>query len=349
MSIDYGVNLGKTGDAAWKANVSGVSDMDTLSAAAFSLELYAYSETSGKEIHSGSMDIYCARALWQLLHSFSIVRDANVEESERFVEVSSESMLQLLTQANDLGVDHVKTLLSKLPKPEVIAAVSNALDTVSLEDLLVACCHRRFRSECRNLELLLELEAEGDFLERLGNSSDLSRYAAGKPETVFQRWVEQNLWAFGLDHGRRIDGHSVGIDSEADVIVETVDGYLDLVELKLPSANLLLYDKSHDCYYPSADLSKALGQCVEYLGALENHRHQLQDKYSTRIVAPRVRLIAGRTAQCVQKELDALRRFNGELGAITVSSYDNLLSDARAVTERYQDADTSLTAAGVSV
>ena len=54
--------------------------------------------------------------------------------------------------------------------------------------------------------------------------------------------------------------------------MESVDGYLDLIELKRPKHELLKYDLSHKCYYPHSDLSQVIGQSLFYLQKLFEYK-----------------------------------------------------------------------------
>ncbi len=73
-------------------------------------------------------------------------------------------------------------------------------------------------------------------------------------EAVFQKWFEENTWIFGKDYVHRVPKRTVGLESRADLIYVSVDGFADLVELKksVLAKSILLPDASHKTFYPSA-------------------------------------------------------------------------------------------------
>ena len=97
-------------------------------------------------------------------------------------------------------------------------------------------------------------------------------------EAYFQKWFETNTWAFGIDYLSIYKTSRIGIHSDSDFIAKSLDQYVDLIELKRPNMVLLTYDQSHDSYYPSGDLSKAIGPSVAYLHTMENSKNELQEK-----------------------------------------------------------------------
>ena len=64
---------------------------------------------------------------------------------------------------------------------------------------------------------------------------------------------------FGIDYkNHKKDKRKIALFSTADLIMESLDGFVDLIELKRPSAEIMKFDDSHTSYYPSTDLSKVL-------------------------------------------------------------------------------------------
>jgi hypothetical protein len=51
-------------------------------------------------------------------------------------------------------------------------------------------------------------------------------------EAVFQKWFDENTWIFGKDYVDRVEKRTIGLQSRADLIYISVDGFADLVELK---------------------------------------------------------------------------------------------------------------------
>jgi Shedu protein SduA, C-terminal len=154
-------------------------------------------------------------------------------------------------------------------------------------------------------------------------------------ELRFQEWFQNNTWAFGVDYLEIYDTSRIGLHSDSDFIARSLDQYADLIELKRPSMNLLVQDTSHNNYYPSADLSKAIGQAVHYLQTMENQRMSLQEEDEITVLKPRIKLIAGLTNQFDAKQKQALRLINNGLHGIEIISYDQVVARAKKLIAIY--------------
>jgi hypothetical protein len=151
---------------------------------------------------------------------------------------------------------------------------------------------------------------------------------ADATELKFQEWFQANTWAFGIEYLEIYDTSRIGIHSDSDFIAQSLDGYHDLIELKRPSLDLLKYDSSHQDYYPSADLSKAIGQAVDYLYAMERSRDELEEEDHITVLKPRIKIIAGSTEGFSLKKKRALRLLNNGLHGMEVISYDQVVAGA---------------------
>src|SRR5262249_37550171 len=111
----------------------------------------------------------------------------------------------------------------------------------------------------------------------------------------------------------------------------TTDNYIELIEIKTPLKGkpLFLFDSSHNSYYTSSELSKALGQVENYIEKLDQERNTIlaNDQEDTSKI--RAKIILGRDGDKSQQQ--ALRRFNGHLHRIEVLTFDQLLRIAQRV------------------
>lgn len=121
---------------------------------------------------------------------------------------------------------------------------------------------------------------------------------------------------------------------------KTVDGYLEIVEIKTAfKESLFLYDSSHDSYYPSAKLSPVIGQVIRYIEEVERNRDAIIAKDGTDTLKIRARIIVGRDGnkQCQA----ALRNLNAHLHRIEILTFDQLLKIAERVLAMFNtDAET---------
>jgi len=154
-------------------------------------------------------------------------------------------------------------------------------------------------------------------------------------ETVYQRWCEQHTWAFGNAYVMRDDVREISPGDELDLLLPTViSGYRDIVELKRPNVEVLLYDKDHRNYYFSADVSRAIGQCHRYLDILHEAASKgLLDHPEIVAYHPRAIIVLGRSAGWKHDKLKALHGLNRRLSGVTVMTYDQLLTQGERLIE----------------
>lgn len=152
-------------------------------------------------------------------------------------------------------------------------------------------------------------------------------------ENKWQEYFKKYLLLFQDGYIQKIEKVNIGIQIRfPDFCAVTADDYLDVIEIKVPSTNLLQKDKSHNNYYWSAEISKAISQTEKYIDQITKHadaiRTHLADKYSIqlRIIKPRGIIIAGNSNQFekIREKADDFRLLNGGLKNITIVPYDEL-------------------------
>jgi hypothetical protein len=150
-------------------------------------------------------------------------------------------------------------------------------------------------------------------------------------EAQFQELLSTNPWMFGSEYSELLPRRTWTRDDRLDFMLRrTVDGYLDIVEIKTPIAQpLFRYDQSHDSYSPSAPLSTVLGQVVRYMEEVERSRDNILVKDGLDTLKVRARVIIGRDGE--DGQLQALRNFNAHLHRIEIFTFDQLLRIAGRV------------------
>ncbi len=180
-----------------------------------------------------------------------------------------------------------------------------------------------------NAEVVGKIEAAVRHLAMEKSLAQLKAAIDGEvDENVFQRWFEENTWIFGRDYVHRVPKRTIGLESRADLLYISVDGFADLVELKkaaLPKP-ILLPDASHNSFYISAELSRALGQAMRYLQVIEDHRLQLVQLVHVPVLRPTVTIVIGRSNDWTEPMKQQLRVMNSTLLNIKIFTYDPLLA-----------------------
>lgn len=155
-------------------------------------------------------------------------------------------------------------------------------------------------------------------------------------EKILENWIKQNDWVFGIEYVRRLNATRIGLHSDTDLLVESLDGFVDLIELKKASVSpLFIYDSSHQCYYPSAPLSQVVGQTIHYLRVMEDQRLILKSEDGVNVLKPRAKVVIGQSSKMNDKEKRALRTLNDTLHNIEIMTYDEIKHRARRIVDHY--------------
>lgn len=333
MSIQYQKEIFSNGNIALNVNFSGIKD-DIVNATSLTMSLYAYDKNTGQPKFSETLNFDQIKNLHDHLNQISIIRDSSEIVSGKFIE-TTDNILEILNGLKNINPDILKLILDKLNEDEKVASLLSSLSKVELENLCAAHNHKIYKAELENLKQLLILE-EGNIVAEINKYPDLAAYVAGQPEKIFQNWIENNLWVFGVEYVKKYDARKVALFSEGDLLMESMDGFLDLVELKRPKYEIFQYDTSHKSYYASPDLAKTIGQCLFYLQKMDDYKLNLEKEHKVKILRPRIKIIAGRTSNFSDNQFEALRMLNSNLNHIQIISYDYLLSCGEKIISAYE-------------
>jgi len=170
-------------------------------------------------------------------------------------------------------------------------------------------------------------------------------------EQIYQAWCEKHYWAFGSAYVVRDEVRAITTGDNIDLLLPNViAGYRDIVELKRPDMDVLIYDKAHKNFYFSADVSKAVGQCHRYLDMLHDFADKgLLDHKEVVAYHPRATIVIGRSHDWSEEQQRALHGLNRRMNGITVMTYDHLLAQGeRLIDMMVPAADTGAGAATAS-
>ena len=330
MSIQYNKEIFYNDTLTLQINFTGF-DNDITNTDSLKMSFYAYNKISAEPIFAETFNFDQIISLYQHLNQVSIIGNPSKIKSAKFIETTDQiqSILDSLSGNNfDTFKSIIKFINNNSDKKNIVDILLESLEELSLEDLPAAFKLKTYKQEYNNLELLLKLEKEGDLLSEIKEIPNLKNYIAGQPEAIFQEWIERNIqWIFGVEYKiHKTNIRKIALSSTADLVMESMDGFIDLIELKRPSHIILNEDKSHKSYYPAAELSKALGQCGHYLKKMDEYKLQLQSEHKVKVLRPRIKIIIGRTNEYIEEQYEALRILNCNLNNIQIISYDYLLS-----------------------
>lgn len=171
-----------------------------------------------------------------------------------------------------------------------------------------------------DINKLLEISNRNKALEEF-----IDNYKKDVNENIWQKWFEKNNWVLGTDFVKISDDRRIDVKNIADFIVENIDGFVDVIEIKKAGESKKFFEdkEDHDNLVLSSSLTKAITQLSNYLSILE----QKANNYDTttrigKILKPRGILIYGNSKNWTQKEYNAFRLLNDSLTNITIYTYD---------------------------
>lgn len=173
-------------------------------------------------------------------------------------------------------------------------------------------------------------------------------YPETKGKNSWQSWIYENNWIFGVQYQKPIEKQKVGFDNIPDYLFPSLDGFLDILEIKKPSHDAIKADPSHaGSYIWDTEANKGLGQIVNYIYQIELHQFELKQKiereyadlYDGEIftIRPRGFLLIGKSDQWKPAEKEAFRKLNHSLHGIEVMTYTDLLQRGKKIIEMYSD------------
>ena len=270
MSVQYQKEIFSKGSIKLFINFTGVSPDNFATTNELSLTIYAINTADYSHIFSETLNYEQSLELFNQLNSVSIIRDNSSTYTKEFIEVT-EDVAELLSIIKTVDSSLLKKILDKAGENEKLKLIVEALTDSEIENLQASIKQTTHQKALYNFYHLLELEETTTITDSIKDHAHLSEYVAGQPEKIFQNWIEKNIWTLGIDYIQKHPARQIGINSESDLIMETTDGFIDLIELKRPKFDLFAFDESHKSFYPSKELSKVIGQCMQYLKILDNY------------------------------------------------------------------------------
>lgn len=240
-----------------------------------------------------------------------------------------------------------RLLLAFLQEAEVLRlkGISEAFRSARLEDIWGALLQRASQSDRGALEEVLLNGPEvpeiiGTALEHHRRGREIERLKqlvdGNSVEREFQKWFEANPWVFQADAITCLDDRRIDVEHIADLLFTSVDGCVDLVELKRPSAKVWHHTLDHGNWVPHTDLIAALTQVWNYQKELEKEMDSIRTRKRLQeavILRPHATLIHGRSNNWQAEHFEAQRLLNSSLHGVTVITFDQALQRATRINE----------------
>ena len=248
---------------------------------------------------------------------------------------------ELKKAGNNLGYILNELTQKKKHKKQILKKTSSMVKELQKEE-------KQLR---QNIDELEELKRESNiafYIERLAELK--SRFGKNFSETKggnsWQSWIYRNNWIMGIQYLPPIDKQRVGFDNIPDFLFPTIDGFIDILEIKLPSHEVIRPDTSHPGSYAwSSEANKAIGQVVNYLYEMEVNQLALQNKinkkYAKRlsrvinVIKPRAFILIGVEDDWDGETREAFRKLNHTLHGIEVLTYSEIVKRGEYIVKLY--------------
>lgn len=150
----------------------------------------------------------------------------------------------------------------------------------------------------------------------------------GKTEEVWQKFFESNPWILGSDFVEILSERVIDEESKTDIPVKDYDGFVNIIELKLPTAFFWTSENM-----PTSDLTRSIMQCARYVTEMERRMNDKKkiDSLGAEILKPRITLIYGRSNSWEKEQKEQLRILNSSFHDIAILSYDHVLERAKKI------------------
>jgi hypothetical protein len=153
------------------------------------------------------------------------------------------------------------------------------------------------------------------------------------PESKWQKFIQENIPKLLPQYVRCFPLVNLGVGNPKipDFLLQTHDGYIDVLEIKKPDTPLLKKDRSHGHYCWTENLTMAFSQIAHYLNDTEKQSfaliEYLRREYNAdvRITKPKGIILAGDMKTLSPEAKNDFRLLSQFLNGIEFKTYDDLL------------------------
>lgn len=262
------------------------------------------------------------------------------EASTRKLLTALKAHLAVATQDEDgsyllVRIGAGTTSLGDHDPADVAAALAKVL---SQEEVVAHLSGTEFSTELANaFRTAIRLSEMRAAVTELRTALDAGEAA----EATYQSWCQRHSWAFGNAYVMRDEVREIAPGDHLDILLPTViAGYRDIVELKRPDVEVLIWDAMHRNHYFSAEVSRAIGQVHRYLDVLQEVAATgLRDHPEVVAYHPRAIIVIGRSRGWEEDRLRAIHGLNSRLSGLSIMTYDQLLAQGERLVELLNTAE----------
>ena len=275
------------------------------------------------ELKTVKLSTEAVKKLYQAIQELeSILEDKGVEYGKRKYAVVNPSKV-IITEENKSK--YIKKILESGYGQDIWKDLAEQ-DPSLVTKLSQIRIQEQRKKIVQTLKSRLEEENSPKFKETSGDNS-------------WQRWVYENNWLFGVNYKKPIEKTKVNISGiMPDFLFPTIDGFVDILEIKLPDDEVITKDKSHSGAWKwTAKTNEAIGQMVNYLGEIDRLRFEIEKiieekyKYKISLLKPRAYVLIGDSSSWFKDKKEGLRKMNHSLHGIEILTYRDILDRGNAI------------------
>jgi len=246
----------------------------------------------------------------------SILKEQGVKYGENeYTVIDAESLV--ITDENIVG--YLKKILDEGYSEEIWSQLAED-DPDLLTKLSISRVQEQKKQVVQEFKKRL---SEGVYSETTGNDS-------------WQKWIFERNWLFGINYQEPVEKAKINLSGiRPDYLFPTLDGFVDILEIKLPQEEVIFKDSSHKGSWRwSSETNMAIGQVVNYLAEVDRMRLDLERELMKElglellILKPRAYILIGDSKDWNNDKKEGLRNLNSSLHGITVITYRDLCDRA---------------------
>lgn len=172
-----------------------------------------------------------------------------------------------------------------------------------------------------------------NIVEELNSRLQTGGFSETTGSNSWQRWIYKNNWLFGVNYKKPIEKTKINITGVMpDYLFPTLDGFVDILEIKLPDDEVIIKDVSHRGSWKwTPETNAAIGQVVNYLGEIDRLRLEIERNVRTQygydvcLLKPRAYILIGNSTAWGNDKKEGLRKMNHAMHGIEILTYKDLL------------------------
>lgn len=264
-------------------------------------------------------------ALREFIKNFEEIAEL---DSRDYILTSDDSDLvevlsQIIERVEDIDDDRPREVLDEMI--EGIAALGDSLDGMELSPEVL-------NTDALRAESMIQQAKISNAVSQLE-----SKIEDFESEDNFQNLFEKHTWFFGNQYIEGVDRELLH-GAEVDFALKSVNGYLDIIELKTPDADVVKFDSSHDNWVPRAGLTKAIVQLQNYIQESEQLQDYIENSQGVQVLKPRGTVVIG--SDLTEEQRDGLRVIESHLTRVNLVTFTDLLERGRQMEEFYREGGT---------